>query len=187
MKGDPIMMGKEILYAIPVYREGQGDISKILYEGGEKIYRSFHIRTLIRRIAYENYTDLVSLKRTMREQLGQKNILPYPFHSRLILLPLKIRKPKLKKDGAFGYINYVWIEKIEKEGKYCTIFFKDHSQLKVLQHYQSVKGRMMQGAWLRDCFLPQMFYPMQNNKQVSLCREEIQQIIGQLMDIYKEL
>lgn len=187
MKGEPIMMEKEILYAIPVYQEGQGDISKILYEDGKEIYRPFHIRTLIRKIAYENYTDLVSLKRKMREQLGQKNILPYPVHSRLILIPVKVRKPRLKKDGAFGYINYVWVEEVQEEEKYCTILFKDHSRLKVLQHYHSVKGRMMQGAWLQECFLPQMQYTIQKNKQVSLCREDIQQMIGQLMDIYKEL
>ncbi len=187
MKGEPIEKDREILYAIPVYKEGQGDVSKVLYEGGVESFQPFHIRTLIRKLAYENYIDIVSLKRKMQEQLGRKNIIPYPFHKRLILIPVKIRKPRLKKDGAIGYINYIWVEKIQEEGKHCIIVFKDQNTLKTLQHYQTVKSKMLHGAWLKDCFLPQLQYPVQKNKQPSLCREELQSIIGQLMEMYKEL
>lgn len=45
---------------------------------------------------------------------------------------------------------------------------------------------MIQGAWIQDCFLPQLQYNT-NKVQEYQCREELQQIIGQLMDMYKEL
>ena len=75
-------MDKEILYAIPMYRDGQGDGSKILYEGGQESFMPYHIRTLIKRLAYDHYMDMISLRRRLQEQLGQRNILPYPFHPR---------------------------------------------------------------------------------------------------------
>ena len=178
---------KEIVYAIPKYRDGQGDVSMILYEGGMESFPPFHIRTLIRRLAYDYYIDIISLRKRLQEQLGQRNILPYPLHPRLILLPVKVRKPRLKKDGAFGYINYVWIQDIQREGKLSRILFKDGSQLGVLQSYQGIKGKMIQGAWLQECFLPQMQYSIPRNKKGSICREELSQIIGQLMEMYKEL
>ncbi|RBP44176.1 hypothetical protein [Garciella nitratireducens] len=187
MKDKPMNKDKEILYAIPIYKEGQGDISKVLYEGGGETFHPFHIRTLIRKIAYENYIDVISLKRKIQEQLGRKNTIPYPFHERLILIPVKVRKPRLKKDGAFGYINYVWVDRIQEEGKHCSILFKDQTTLKVLQHYQTIKSKMLQGAWIKDSFLPELEYSMSKKKQNSLCREELQNIIGQLMDMYKEL
>lgn len=181
------MTNKEILYVIPLYKEGEGDITKILLEGGIEKYNPFHIRTFIRRLAFDHYMDLKSLKRSLQEQLGQKNILPYPFHSKLILLPLKVRKPLLKKDGAFGYINFIWVKEVLKEGKHCRIIFYDGSELEVLQQYHSVKAKMMQGAWLQDCFIPQNQYPLEKKNEKMLCREELQQIITQLMEMYKEL
>jgi hypothetical protein len=184
MKGK--IFNKEIIYAIPKYVDGQGDISMILNEGGSEIPMPFHIRTLIRKLAYENYIDLVSVRRRLQDQFGQKNILPYPLHPRLILIPVKVRKPRLKKDGAFGYINYVWVEDIQKQDKYCNIIFKNKYNLKVLQHFQGVKAKMLQGAWIQDCFLPQIQYNT-NRVQEYQCREELSQIIGQLMDMYKEL
>src|SRR5690554_2710682 len=186
MKGKDKITNDEIIYAIPKYIDDQGDLSMILNEKGKKLTMPFHIRTLIRRLAYENYTDLVSVRRRLQEQFGQKNMLPYPLHSRLILMPVKVRKPRLKKDGAFGYINYVWVEDIQKQDKYCTILFKNKCNLKVLQQYQSVKAKMIQGAWIQDCFLPQIQYNT-NRVQEYQCREELSQIIGQLMDMYKEL
>src|SRR5690554_1327972 len=137
MQGEEKIREREILYAIPVYKQGQGDITKVLCGDGIEIYLSYHIRSFIRRLAYEHYMDLVSIRRTLQEQLGQKNILPYPFHPGLILLPLKVRKPKLKKDGAFGYINYIWVKNIRDRGKYCQIIFKNDAQLEILQQYQS--------------------------------------------------
>lgn len=180
-------MDKEILYAIPMYRDGQGDGSKILYEGGQESFMPYHIRTLIKRLAYDHYMDMISLRRRLQEQLGQRNILPYPFHPRLILLPVRVRKPRLKKDGAFGYINYVWIQEIRREGKGAMVIFKEGSRLRVLQSYQGIKGKMIQGAWLQECFLPQMQYGLAYDRKESVCREELSQIIGQLMDVYREL
>lgn len=181
------MGSKEILYAIPVYKDGRGDITKILFQGGKKRYRSIHIRTFIKKVAYENYIDIFSLKKILQEQLGQKNILPYPIHSELIFIPMKVRRPRLKKDGAYGYINFIWIKSIEKRGEYSRIYFRDGCYLDVLQHIQSINRKMMQGTWLRDCFLPRFTYPTGANKEESVCREELQQIIGKLVKVYKEL
>lgn len=186
MKGENKISNNEIIYAIPRYIDGQGDLSIILNERAQEISMPFHIRTLIRKLAYENYVDLTSVRRRLQEQFGQKNILPCPFHSQLILIPVKVRKPRLKKDGAFGYINYVWVDQIKKADKYCVIVFKNKSTLKVLQQYQGVKAKMLQGAWIQDCFLPRTQYKT-NRIQEYQCREELQQIIGQLMQMYKEL
>lgn len=186
MEGKDKISNNKIVYAIPKYIDGKGDLSIISNEEAQGIIMPFHIRTLIRKLAYENYVDLVSVRRRLQEQFGQKNILPYPLHPKLILIPVKVRKPRLKKDGAFGYINYVWVEQIQKADKHCTIVFKNKSTLKVLQKYQGVKAKMLQGAWIQDCFLPKVQYSS-NKIQEDQCREEIQQIIGQLMHIYKEL
>lgn len=182
------MKGKDekIIYAIPKYLEGQGDIALVVNERGEELTLPFHIRTFIKKLAYKNYVDLVSIRRRLQEEFSQKNILPYPLNPELILIPIKVRRPRLKKDGAFGYINYLWVKEIEKQDRFCQVIFKNHSTLKVLQSYNSVKAKMLQGAWLRDCFIPQNMYSS-NPSTKYLCREDIGQIIGQLMEVYREL
>lgn len=176
----------KIVYAIPKYIEGRGDLSLILDKDGKKILMDFHIRSLIRKLAFENYIDLVSIRRRLQDQFGQKNILPYPINRDLILIPIKIRIPRLKKDGAFGYINYLWIKEIKKEGKFCLVSFKNNTSLEILQSYHSVKGKMVQGAWIQDCFLPQFQYKFSRDQELQ-CREELQHIIGKLMGVYREL
>lgn len=176
----------KIIYAIPKYIEGKGDLSLVLDSSGKEIIMNFHIRSFIRKLAFENYIDLVSIKRRLQKQFGQKNLLPYPINSELILIPVKVRIPKLKKDGAFGYINYLWVKEIERQEGYSQVFFKNNTSLKVLQGYQSIKTKMIQGAWIQDCFLPQAQYKF-NRSQEFQCREELQQIIGQLIGVYREL
>lgn len=89
---------------LPCYTS-EGDSTVILTTEGERITSEFRVRTAIRRLASDQAIDLSSLKKIITDATHQSNLQPIPITPRLVLLPVKTRKPRIAGDITTGYIN----------------------------------------------------------------------------------
>ncbi|CQR74789.1 hypothetical protein SOV_08180 [Sporomusa ovata DSM 2662] len=89
---------------LPCYTS-EGDCSVILTTEGERITTGVRIRTIIRRLASDQAIDLSSLRKIITDATHQSNLQPIPITPRLVLLPVKTRKPRVAGDISTGYIN----------------------------------------------------------------------------------
>lgn len=89
---------------LPCYTS-EGDSTIILTTEGERITTGVRIRTIIHRLASNQAIDLGSMKKIITDATHQSNLQPIPITPRLVLLPVKTRKPRVAGDITTGYIN----------------------------------------------------------------------------------
>ncbi|TWH47582.1 hypothetical protein [Sporomusa sp. KB1] len=89
---------------IPCY-SAEGDSTVILTTEGERITTGVRIPTILRRLASYQAIDLSSLKRIITDATHQSIMQPLPITPRLVLFPVKTRKPRVAGDISTGYIN----------------------------------------------------------------------------------
>lgn len=109
-----------IAAVIPCYCS-QGDMTIILTTEGDSITTRVRIRTILRRLAANQATDLGALKKLINSATGQAILHPLPFTANLVLFPVKIRKPRIAGDVSIGYVNLHAVTAISKNKKSGTI------------------------------------------------------------------
>jgi hypothetical protein len=86
------------------------------------------ICTVLKSLAHVFAVD-ISMARTKYSHLAARKIsVPIPLHHDLVLIPVKLRKPLAKEDGAFGYVVLSKIKSYKKHQEYentTQIFFKN--------------------------------------------------------------
>lgn len=102
-----------IAAVLPCYGS-QGDITIILTTEGERITTRARMRTVLRRLATKQATDLGELKKLITCATGQAIMQPLPFTLNLALFPVKVRKPRIAGDISIGYINLYAVTEISK-------------------------------------------------------------------------
>ncbi|WP_094603243.1 hypothetical protein SPSIL_011840 [Sporomusa silvacetica DSM 10669] len=98
---------------LPCYTS-EGDSTVILTTEGERITTGVRIRTILRRLASNQAIDLSSLKKIITDATHQSNLQPLPITPRLVLFPVKIRKPRIAGDITTGCINLHAITSINR-------------------------------------------------------------------------
>ncbi len=118
----------------PGYREDYGNITEVYYKDRIiKIDRS--LASFLRAMGKYYFLDLGQLKLYYGKILGVKNLVPIPFDSK-VFIPLKLRRPRVKSDGAVGYLDLEEVWNIRDQGKTCSLSLGSHQDLKV---YSSLK------------------------------------------------
>jgi len=125
-----------LIYILPFYLEGVGDVCKVKDEKGERIVY-IKLSNMLKNIFKERMLDFKEVRRKCRKVLNQKNIIPLILNEKEILFPIKIRKPRTSRDEVYGYINFHFIDKIE-EGE---ILLKDGQKIFFIESYRSVIKR----------------------------------------------
>lgn len=97
---------------LPSYSE-QGDCSTIITTDGEKFTEPVRIKTLIRRLAYAQAADLTALRSHAAKVTNKSLFQPLPLTAHLLLLPVKVRQPRVPGDTCTGYVNYHAIGSVE--------------------------------------------------------------------------
>lgn len=89
---------------IPVYALKQGGNStRIYYSSGDVIYDSRKTKTVLNNIAHYFGSDLTVLRSNYGKKFNCNLYCPYPFSKKHVYVPIKVRSPFAKKDGATGY------------------------------------------------------------------------------------
>jgi len=102
---------------VPEYLKAVGNVTRVVSIKGEDIVEKKSVKSILRRLARIYAVDIISLRSKYGKIIGQKNIVPLPFSSELILVPFKTRTPMAPWDGTIGYISYSQIEKIKEDSE----------------------------------------------------------------------
>lgn len=90
---------------IPRY-DSSGDSTAIIATDGSTTNIQSRVRTVIKRLAKNYAIDLAALRARTRAATERKNLAPLPLAPGLILVPVKVRTPRINGDSTTGYINF---------------------------------------------------------------------------------
>ena len=97
---------------IPIYGEDGRNCSRIIFEDGTELIRNTSVKASIGLLFRLHGLDLKTLQRYYGEFFESIHI-PLPITYKTIMIPLRLREPLGKHDGAIGYINYYHIDDLE--------------------------------------------------------------------------
>lgn len=95
----------EIAAILPEY-SSSGDTVFILTRSGAKLPAGLRIKSVLQRLARSQNIDLALLRENTGKILGKSLQQPLKICPELLLIPVKVRKPKIAGDTSTGYINY---------------------------------------------------------------------------------
>lgn len=101
-----------ILYFMPQYIDGVGDRIVVEYTGTKDIVNK-NVRNMLKSIA-ENYgQDIREIKYKCSKITNLGKLTPIAFSTDEVLMPIKVRKPRVHRDAGYGYINIFCVEHIK--------------------------------------------------------------------------
>jgi hypothetical protein len=146
--------GKNIAALIPCYHQELGNATELVLLEEEPVFLPRTIKTVLANLAKANAIDLRAMRQKYSDILGCVRATPLALSQRLILMPVKVRKPISRNDSSRGYINYLAIDAVDERGDYCAITLKNqrvidcfHSLRSINQHIRNchyIHQRMMQ-------------------------------------------
>jgi len=160
---------------IPIYEPLGGNSTEVWFVGGEKVVLPYKTKTVLRNLAKVFAVDISQLKRKYGSLVGRKASCPLAIHPDLILIPIKVREPLAKDEGATGYLVHNKVAGCTAGGKNETqISFSDGTALKCIQGVTSVNLALAHGEIIgREC---------RKNLQTALQeKEELYRIISAIV------
>lgn len=103
-----------IFYIIPKYFQGIGDRTIINFNGNAEEIEHKNIRSILKDITQEKGQDLKELKYKCSKITNLGKLTPIAVSTDVILLPVKVRKPRVHRDAGYGYVNLFCIEQIKE-------------------------------------------------------------------------
>jgi hypothetical protein len=90
---------------MPCY-SAEGDSTLIIAVDGTTTPLTSGIRAVIHRLARSRSIDLLALRANTRTTTERKNLGPLPLAPGLVLVPVKVRQPRVPGDTTIGYVNF---------------------------------------------------------------------------------
>ncbi|MCR2044723.1 hypothetical protein [Anaerosalibacter massiliensis] len=143
---------EELMAFIPVYLNMKGNCTAIYtYKSGE-IYIDKSLRSFLNCLGKYFLIDLKESRKHYGNLLNVNNLVPIPFNRENIFIPIKTRKPISRNDGALGYININYIDKIEEGLNGVNIFLKPNYKIKSLNTLKTVEKHINNGEIVRKFY-----------------------------------
>lgn len=136
-----------IHYIIPKYLDGRGNMTYIKNDSGESIVTK-SVESVIRESLKRECIDIKEYRRKCQRLLNQKNLSPIYKRQGEILIPVKVRKAMIKRDGSHGYVNMFKISKIKEND---MILF-DGTKINFLDTERCIIKRLKMGKILDEHF-----------------------------------
>ncbi len=122
------------LAVVPVYESMVGNVCVCYGLRGEVETKNITVKAQIRRFFREHRLDEPAYYKQAREILGIKKQLPLAFSSDCIFFPVKVRVPIQRGDGAYAFVRFEALRKIEDH----RIHFNTGEPLDCLQTKRSL-------------------------------------------------
>jgi hypothetical protein len=103
---------EQLAVLMPIYREGGGDMTRVILQDGQEWDDPRPLYAVLKGIARHFAVDLVAVRERYGAILGKRLYVPLPLSPHLTLVPLKMRLPRVYKDGTTGYVVSGAVDKI---------------------------------------------------------------------------
>lgn len=141
----------EITYFVPFYAENIGSITMTAWENGEETQENITCRAYLAKLCRKHAVDSIYSRDKYGRLLGCVNCVPIPLSGELLLIPLKVRKPICKSDGAMGYVNFHHVTYCEEDNNgYTDIILKNGKRIKILSRLKTVRRNINDAAIIND-------------------------------------
>lgn len=97
---------KEMVAILPVYADGVGNVSRVLYEDGSEEVMPVRVSRIMDRLFYDHLLSRRAVEEYYGGFLGIKRNVPAVIRRDLVYVPVKVRRPRVRDDGAYGYVLY---------------------------------------------------------------------------------
>lgn len=144
MQIDEIIL-EDIVAFIPVYLTLKGNCTLIYTDKGSSYNIEKALNTVLNRLAKYYLVDLKATKGYCANILSIKNLTPIPFNKDNIFVPIKVRKPLFKNDGAIGYINIEYIDKTRRHNAITSIYLNNGIIIESLSSLETVNRHIKNG------------------------------------------
>lgn len=125
-----------IYYMIPEYKDGHGSCCRIRENNSEEVY--YHtLQVMLKKMLRERGMELKALRRQCSKEIMQRNLIPLYMGPREVLMPIKVREPRVKRDGGYGYVNAVAIRRIEG----TRVIMQDGTSIEFIESRRAVARR----------------------------------------------
>ncbi|ASS73877.1 hypothetical protein CIG75_02075 [Tumebacillus algifaecis] len=144
----------ELALLAPVYVEGGGDMTRVVTMDGDMWNDPRPVPVVLKGIARHFGVDLTAVRERYGDILGRRLYVPLPFAPRLTLVPVKMRQPRIAKDGTTGYVAAQVIERVMPGARTTTsaLLLGGGQKVKCLQSGEFVRQQ------LRNARIVQTFY-----------------------------
>lgn len=139
---------------IPSYIDQKGDCTILYAKDIEPLVIEKGIRTVFKNIGKHLMIDLREIKKRYSHLVLSSNLVPIPLSKEDIFIPVKTRKPLVKDDGAFGYINIKYIKEInkDKETGLAIITLANNTIIQCLCSLTTVNKYIKSGNIVSRCY-----------------------------------
>jgi hypothetical protein len=113
---------------IPVYDEAGGNVTQVHMDDGRILRDNRKVCTVLKSLAKVFAVDVEAARVKYSKLIDRKISVPIPLHRDLVLIPVKMRKPIAREDGAWGYVvlsKIVCYAKHSEKANTTQIFFDD--------------------------------------------------------------
>ncbi|TWH45256.1 hypothetical protein [Sporomusa sp. KB1] len=124
----------QIAAIVPCYNTS-GDSTTVFSIDGSATILASRVRAVIQRLAKSRAIDLAALRKHIRSLTERTNLEPLPLAPGLVLVPVKVRLPRIAGDVTTGYINFHAIDNIcasTKKPFQTTITLSGKTEIPVL-------------------------------------------------------
>lgn len=107
----PLPIPQDIAALVPCYTKN-GDCTRLLTTSGSTLSLPVRSRAVLHRLARSRATDLAALRHITAVKTQRSILQPLPLAPGLLLIPVKVRTPRITGDTCTGYCNYYAVNAI---------------------------------------------------------------------------
>ena len=180
----------KIAAIVPCYT-ATGD-STILYSAdGITTVLNSRVRTVIQRLARSRAVDLTALRAKTRAVTERTNLEPLPLAPNLILVPFKVRRPRVAGDATTGYINLHAIASVcpnTKKPYQTTLTLSGKTEISVLWTVGTINRQLALARLAANTAPTAQFLPGEVFRETSPCyAAELLPLAVKLVDLFNEI
>lgn len=94
----------EMVAILPIYEKGVGNVSRVFYRDGAEDVIPMRVARVMDRLFYEHLLSRHAVEEYYGGFLGIKRNVPAVISRDVVYVPVKVRRPMVRDDGAYGYV-----------------------------------------------------------------------------------
>ena len=142
-----LIADREIAAIIPEYT-AQGDFTVLYLRDGSCERLPVKVETVVRFLSERRREDIRLLRLWAGEITHAKLWMPLGISWELVLVPLKVRVPRVEGDSTIGYFNFTQIEQsYSQDESVASIYLRGGQRIDLLWTHQTI-SKHLQNAWL---------------------------------------